>query len=325
MVKKSWVALIVFALILVGPSVSLFALYNFTNAENDLSIIAQGLSDIFGPNIGSMTFIGDPVGYSTIPHLAIGVAGGIAFVPTENISLGTSLEYDFGDIKAIPLPAVGAYGKINLKGLEIGAKLAGIPQIENKEAGLEINNMIIGGKVRLRIIDKKLAVMRMGLSIGGFFDYINGNISMIGRDTIDIMEDISVPQDGVKEKIGTITTETGFKTVWKGFSTGGEAQANFQLLLFNIFVGGRVGKSFGKATTEIGGSTKLTPLPGFELYVDDITDEITISKEAKPEGIEVNLFGGAEVKLLIFSLGVRGGYNINNGNFTVDGGARLQF
>ncbi|MGQ9615304.1 MAG: hypothetical protein ACUVWJ_02770 [Spirochaetota bacterium] len=321
MLKKSLVISLVFAFLLMVPSIALFALYGIEQAESDLAKIAQGLSDIFGPNLGSMTFICDPVGYSTIPHLALGVAGGIAFIPAENISLGTSLEYDFGDLKAIPLPAVGAYGKINLKGLEVGAKLAGIPQIENKDAGFEVNNMILGGKVRLRIIDKKLAVLRMGLSAGGFFDYINGNISMIGRDTIDIMEDVT--GDGEKEKIGTVETETGFKTVWKGFSAGGEAQANFQLLLFNFFAGGRVGKSFGKATTKIGGTTTL-----YEIISEKVTPgskSISITKEAKPEGIEVNLFGGAEVKLLIFSLGVRGGYNIKNGNFTVDGGARLQF
>lgn len=325
MIKKSLVTLFafVFVFILVIPSVSLFALYDITKAEEELAILAQGLSDIFGPNIGSMTFIGDPVGYSTIPHLAIGVAGGVAFVPAENISLGTSLEYDFGDLKAIPLPGVGAYGKVNLKGFEIGAKLAGIPKLENEKAGVAINNMIIGGKVRYRILDKKLAVMRMGLSIGGFFDYINGNVSMIGRDTINIMEDVT--GDGEKEIIGTLETETGFKTVWKGFSAGGEAQANFQLLIFNIFVGGRVGKSFGKATTEIGGTTTLTPSIDFPGEVTPGSESISITKEAKPEGIEVNLFGGAEIKLLIFTLGLRGGYNINNGNFTVDGGARLQF
>jgi len=324
--RKKIIGVLVVTILLVAPGASVFAQqpYDLGAVESDLTTISQGLSDIFGPNLGAMTFLGDPVGYSTIKHIEIGIAGGASFVPIENIALGTSLQYDFGDITYIPVPAIGVHAKFKIKRFEIGGKLAGIPEIEDKDAGVRLNNMIIGGKLRYELWDKRMLLfLRTGASFGGFFEYINGNITMLGRDSIPVIMDI--PAFGTQQ-VATLETETGFETNWKGMTVGGEAQTNFQILFINLFGGARLSKTFGKATTDISGSTTLEPNPEYSKYVENFTDEqLLISTEAKPEGIDITLFGGAEVKILMLAVTLQGGYNFKNSNYLLEGGVRLQF
>ncbi len=318
---------VVCMLVLVLPGTFVFAQqpYDLGAVESDLTAISKGLSNIFGPNLGAMTFLGDPVGYSTIKHIEVGLAGGASFVPTENIALGTSLQYDFGDLKYLPVPAFGVHAKFKIRRFEIGGKLAGIPKIEDKDAGVHLNNMIIGGKLRYELWDKRvLMLLRTGASFGGFLEYINGNVTMLGRDAIPVFVDVPGPGS---TQVANLITETGFETNWKGFTVGGEGQMNFQILFVNLFGGARFSKTFGKATTDLSGSTTLELTdPIYTTYVDTFTNQqLVISTEAKPEGFDTTLFGGVEVKILMLAVTLQGGYNFKNSNYLLEGGARLQF
>ncbi len=324
--RKKIISVLVVTILLAAPGAFVFAQqYDLGAVESDLTVISQGLSDIFGPNLGAMTFLGDPVGYSTIKHIELGIAGGASFVPIENVAFGTSLQYDFGNLSYIPLPAIGAHAKFKIKKFEIGGKLAGIPKIEDKDAGVQLNNMIIGGKLRYELWDRRvLMLLRTGASFGGFLEYINGNVTMLERNTMPVTMDI--PGFGPTQ-VANLVTEAGFETNWKGLTVGGEAQANFQILFVNLFGGARLSKTFGKATTDLSGSTTLQLTdPTYTPYVSEFTNQqLVISTEAKPEGIDTTLFGGVEVKILMLAVTLRGGYNFKNSNYVVDGGARLQF
>lgn len=324
-VKKLILALTC-VIVMVLPGGFLFAqTYDIGAVQSDLTAISEGLSNLFGPNLGAMTFLGDPVGYSTIKHIEVGIAGGASFVPAENVALGTSLQYDFGDLASIPVPAIGAHAKFKIRRFEIGGKLAGIPKIEDKDAGVQLNNMIIGGKLRYELWDRRLLMLfRTGASFGGFVEYINGSVSMLGRDTIPVFVDVPVLGP---TQVADLTTETGFETNWKGLTVGGEGQVNFQILFINLFGGARLSKTFGSATTDLTGSTTLTLTEAsYNTYVKEFTDQVlTISSEAKPDGIDTTLFGGVEAKILMLVATLRGGYNFKNDNFIVEGGARLQF
>jgi hypothetical protein len=91
--------------------------------------------------------------------------------------------------------------------------------------------------------------------------------------------------------------------------------------LFNLFAGTRVSKSFGKAETTIAGSSDLTGGAGITAG----STTLSISEESKPDGIDMFLYGGAEVKILILTVTGKVGYNLNNKNYTIDGGLRMQF
>ncbi len=327
--RKKILITVICVTVLVLPGTFVFAQkpqpYDLGAVESDLTAISQGLSSIFGPNLGAMTFLGDPVGYSTIKHIEVGIAGGASFVPTENIALGTSLQYDFEGLSYIPVPAIGVHAKFKIKRFEVGGKLAGFPKIEDKDAGVQLNNMIIGGKLRYELWDKRvLMLLRTGASFGGFFEYINGNVTMLGRDSIPVFVD--VPELG-STQVANLITETGFETNWKGFTVGGEGQINFQILFINLFGGARFSKTFGKATTDLSGSTTLELTDSmYDPYVEDFTNkQLVISTEAKPEGFDTTLFGGLEVKILMLAVTLQGGYNFKNSNYMLEGGARLQF
>ncbi len=301
------------------PAASIFAQYDITDAENEMRDVASAVSDLIGPNLGGMSSLGDPVGYAIIPHFEVGVAGGVVFVPADDIAAGTGLDIGFDGKSYFPLPSIAAHGKFTLKRLEFGGKVGGIPTIEAKKAGVSVQNLVIGGKVRYRLLNFNTFALKGGLSVGGFYEYMNGELAFIGSQTIPV----DLNDDGTAE--GEIRNEAGLESVWSSHTFGGEAQANLQVLFLNLFAGARLSKSFGKAETSVGGSSSLVDTGGGPALITEDTTTISITEEGKPEGIETVLYGGAEFKLLFMTITARGGYNLKNEAIHVEAGARVQF
>jgi len=277
---------------------------------------------LMASSLGGMSYIGDPVGYAFIKHLAIGAAGGAVLVPVENLSFaeGTSLDIDFGDLTYIPVPVIGGYAKISFKRVELGAKLAGFPAYSAD--GIEVKNMIIGGKIRYRLGGFNIFLVKGGVSVGALYEYMNGGLTITQEDGFPIYGD---EYDLPDVKIGTVTTTAAIENSWSANTIGGEAQANFQILFLNFFLGSRLSKTFGKATSDFSGTVDLKPEPDYEYVTQAENEKVSAFSETKPSGIDIYGFGGAEVKLLIFTVGARGTYNFTNNNLTIDGGLRLQF
>jgi hypothetical protein len=313
---------IVFAALLLIPGVFAAAQYDFTNATSDLNQIATALSSIFGPNLDGMSYIGEPVGYSIVPHVAFGISGGAVFVPLQNINTGTSMALDFGDfggLAAFPILAVGAHAKFTfLKKFEAGVKVGGIPEIINKKAEASINNLIIGGKIRYELLKYKLPLIKGGVSVGALYEHMDGSISLTQSHSIPIdVAGLGDSQDG------TFTTLADLNTEWNSNTFGGEAQANLQVTFLNFFLGTRVSKTAGKATTTLNGTGSL--VDDGDSLVTESTQLVSISQEDKPDGIDPYVFGGVEAKLLGVVLSAKGTYNLKNENYVIEGGLRLQF
>jgi hypothetical protein len=313
-------------LIIPGPMVFAQTDYDLEDVEEDLTAVAQNLSNLFGQNVGATSFIGDPVGYATVPHFEIGIAGGAVFVPIKNMNADTDLVLDLGDLAYTPIPSIGAHAKVMILGFELGAKLGGIPPFEaqNENFSASINNLVLGGKLRYRVVDKKIAVLHFGVSVGGFYEFTRGNLALTAADSFGVFEDVN--NDGMDEYIADVTTSGAFETEWRGSTFGGEAQANAKILFINLFGGARISTSFGNATTLIDGSSTLSAQPGYETDVTEHTNEIvSVDAESGPTGIDYYAFAGLEVKILPLAIGARGGYNFSNQIITLDIGARLQF
>jgi hypothetical protein len=307
----------------------LFAQYEYDTAEveEDMQNIAQSISELFGENVGSLSMIGDPIGYSTVPRFEIGVAAGAIFVPLENISSGDGTLYNTGGLAYTPIPTIAAHTKVNIKGFELGVKLAGIPTYQFSDGNLngELQNTIIGGKLRYAIVDKKVAVLRFGVSAGGFYEYTSGSIAMTMTDSVAVMEDVDPMQPG-EEHIANLVNNNAFDSNWKGHTVGAEAQANMKILFINLFLGGRLSTSWGSAQTNIDGDVNVVPEPGYEAYVTaNPSESISASTEASPNGLGYYGFGGLEFKILPIVIGGRFGYNFRNDVITADFGARVQF
>lgn len=313
-------------LLLLLPGFTLFAQYDSSAVEEDMQNIAQSISELFGENVGSLSMIGDPIGYSTVPHFEIGVAAGAVFVPLENISTGMGTLYDTGGLAYTPLPSIAAHVKVNIKGFEIGGKVAGIPPFQFSSGNLngELQNTIIGGKLRYEIVDRKVTVLRFGLSAGGFYEYTRGNITMQMTESFAVLADVT-PEPG-DEHIANLVSSNSFDSNWKGHTVGAEMQGNMKILFINLFIGGRLSTSWGNAQTTIDGDVTVNPVSGYEGFVTASPSEsIDISTSASPSGLAYYGFGGVEFKIFPIVLGGRLGYNFHNEVITVDFGARLQF
>jgi len=329
--RKPILALLIGAALMMVPGSALLA-FDYTSAEvqEDLESVAQNLSDLFGNNLGSIAMIGDPVGFSTIPRFEIGVAGGSVFVPLKNLNTGTDAVYDFGGTAYAPIPSIGAHMKVNLFGFELGAKVAGIPpfQLSSENFSGEIQSMVIGGKLRYEILDKKVAALRFGLSAGGFYEYTKGNLGLSMRESFAVYEDVDPTQAG-EEYIADLLTTSAFDTSWKGHTLGGEVQGNMKVLFINIFAGGRLSTSWGQASTALIGDATATVREEYKSgpYQVNVnpSESVEVTTETVPSGLGFYGFGGLEFKIFPLVLGARGGYNFSNQVITLDLGARLQF
>jgi hypothetical protein len=326
--RKLMIALLVSAALMIIPGTALFS-YDYMSAEmqQDLENVAKSFSELFGENIGSIAFIGDPVGYATVPHFEVGVTGGAVFVPIENINVDTDLLYDLGGLKYTPIPSIGAHLKFNLFGFELGAKLGGIPPFElsNDSYRAQIQSMVIGAKLRYRVLDKKLAVLRFGVSAGGFYEYTKGNLGLSMVDSFAVYEDVTPVTEG-KEYIADLVTTSNFDTAWKGHTLGGEVQGNMKVLFINVFAGGRLSTSWGRATTTLDGDASAVVRPAYAGIVNvNPSETISVETETVPRGFDFLGFGGLEFKIMPLLIGARGGYNFSNRVVTLDIGARLQF
>ena len=312
---KKIILTVFIAALLIVPGSLVFAQYTIDSAKTEMALIADALSGIIGPNLGGMSFLGEPVGYSFIPHFEVGIAGGMVLVPVDDITAGTHMDLNFEDLTFFPIPGVGAHGKFAIKRLEFGVKIAGIPELGSDKAGAKVSNIILGGKVRYNLYNFKTLAIKGGVSVGGFYEYMKGNLLL--TDSASIMIDVN--EDGTDD--GKLTNTAGFDTTWNANTFGGEAQANLQLVMLNFFAGTRVSKSIGKAETVVEGSSTLSgagPIsPG--------STTVSISKEAKPAKIDAFVYGGAEVKLFVLTISTKAGYNVTNKSYTFDGGVRLQF
>jgi len=327
--KKMLIAVLTLSAVLVLPIVASAQTDNIFDTDDftsGMDAVTASTADFLAASLGGMSYLGDPVGYATIKHLAIGIAGGAVLVPIENLTIpeGTAIDIDFGDLEYIPIPVVGAYAKIAFKRLELGAKLAGFPTYEQDP--VSVQNMIVGGKVRYRLAGFNQSLIKGGVSVGALAEYMKGNLDITQKDGFPIDGgDVNPELEG--ETIGYVTTTAGIQDEWSAVTFGGEAQANFQVLFLNFFTGARVSKTSGSAKSTFSGTVDFEAVEGFDEYVESVTglEVDPISNKSKASGIDIYGFGGLEVKILILTVTARGSYNFSNEVLSVDGGVRLQF
>jgi hypothetical protein len=325
--RKTALIIMLISISLVFLSGSMLFAYDSTAVEEDMQNIAQSFSDLFGKNVGSISMIGDPIGYSTIPHFEIGLAGGAVFVPLANLNSGNNIVYSTDGMGYTPVPSLAAHAKITVRRFEFGGKLAGIPPFElsNDNLNGEVQSMVIGAKLRYRLVDKKLAVLRFGVSAGGFYEFTSGTIGLVITDSFAAYEDVN-PMEPGEEHVADLVSTNAFNSEWRGHTVGGEVQGNIKILFINLFAGARMSNSWGSAQTSILGAVDVIPVPEYAGDVTaDPTEDIDIDTEASPDGLDYYAFGGIEAKILPVVIGGRMGYNFKNEVITFDLGARLQF
>ena len=324
---KRTILIIGMIILLLIPASFAFSEYDPTTAEQDMKSLVNGMSDLFAKSLGGMSYVGDPVGYAFIKHFSIGIGGGAVLIPIDNLSFDSSgLDIDFGDLEYIPIPTASAFAKLSIRRLEIGFKLGGIPQYDVDN--FSIHNMILGGKLRYNIKSFNLVFIKGGVSAGALFEYMSGGLDYSTSKGYPVYLDV----DGTSTHVADVTTTASLQNSWKAATVGGEAQAYFQVLFLNFFVGSRLSKTFGTADSSITGTAKLTPVDQ-EYVVNGLIKEgelnegntVSVTASNKAPGIEVYGFGGAEFKLFIFTITARGSYNFIGKTLSADVGARLQF
>jgi hypothetical protein len=316
--KNLFLILITISFIILSVSLVSAQVYDITAAEDDLAALATTMAQIFGPNLGSISYVGEPIGYAITPHFEVGVGFGAAFVPLKEQDL--ALDFDLQGDVYFPVPALAVHGKYTIKRFELGLKLAGIPEIsiDDKDLSARVNNVIVGGKVRYNLGSFKKLLVKGGFSVGGLYEYMKGDLAASNTDSFMV----DANDDGTDD--GELITAADIVTTWSSHTIGGEAQANFQLFFFNLYLGSRLSKSFGSAESSIEGDITLVDLTG----LGDVAagaDVISILKKAEPDGIDTFIFGGLEAKVWFLVISTKASYNFNGDAFGGDVGVRLQF
>jgi hypothetical protein len=321
MIRKKLILVFIVLLLILVPGSMLYAQYDINDAAEDLNLAAETLSKIFAASLGSISYLCEPVGYAFTPKFSVGVATGITFVPLEEIAEDLQIDLEFDETRRVTIPAIGVHAKYSVKRIEFGAKLAGVPQVDigDDDLGVRVENIIVGAKVRYKLVEFKRRAMKGGISVGGLYEYMNGDIVALGTDTFIIDEN----EDGVDD--AEIFLDAGLLTDWNAHTIGGEAQANFQFLILNFFAGTRLSNSWGGATTSVRGNATTKALAGGSGNVIEETKAIDIEQEVDPDDIDLFFFGGVEVKLWVLTIGTKATYNLNNNPFTIDAGIRIQF
>lgn len=145
--------------------------YDATEALNDLKGFASGLNTLIRDNLGSMSYLGEPIGYSFIKRLALGVGAGAIFFPVKNIDIGEasdSIDYGLLTFGYLPIPSAAAYGRFNFDVVEFGLKVGGLPEMEFENAGVKGKNLVIGGNIRYKLVDYSRFALKGGASVGVF-------------------------------------------------------------------------------------------------------------------------------------------------------------
>jgi hypothetical protein len=148
---------------------------------------------------------------------------------------------------------------------------------------------------------------------------MKGSIMFAQSDSFSV----DLDSDGTSE--GTFSADAALNTAWHSSTFGAETQANAQVLFLNLFLGTRISKTFGEATTSMNGTGTLTDNPSNPVDVVEETDTIAISEVSQPSGFDPYVFGGLEIKILGLVIAGKGTYNITNGNYILESGIRLQF
>jgi hypothetical protein len=296
--------------------------YDATDALDDLQGFASGLNTLVKDNLGSMSYLGEPIGYSFIKRLALGVGAGAIFFPVKNIDIGDasdSIDYGLLTFGYLPIPSAAAYGRFNFDVVEFGLKVGGIPEMEFKNAGVKGKNLVIGGNLRYKLVDYSHFALKGGASVGGLFEYAKGGITLRKGQPLLITD----PDTG--EVAGYLNTDSAMETSWEAYTVGGEIQTNIQPLFLNFFIGIRASKTFGTAKSKLISRYEIEPETGYESNFGTPVGTADIDIESKPEKMDVFGFGGVEAKFLMFVVSFKGSYNLMNQSFVLDGGGRLQF
>lgn len=329
----------------------------FDDVESAFSTFSQDLSAAlpFSSTIGlnwSDSYIGE------FPHLGAGVVVGAVGLPAEpfDIVVGTltggatgSDLLDMFPAEArpyiesfgMPFPSVAAEARLGGFGLpfDVGLKVGLIPEsvdVSSLIAGLDADYLLIGGDVRIRILEEKRLIPE--ISIGGGYNYLSGGLRFQSDEDIAIGDfEIPDPDDPIN---GTPTTynitlsapEFGFD--WETSVFDVKAQISKRILVFTPYVG--IGGTYGSSQVHGGAYTTVQGLTtedladieaALEQLGEDVPqlDEDGFTITGAAGGFAARAYGGLSLDLLFLRLNLTGYYEIMSKTMGASVGLRMQF
>lgn len=280
-----------------------------------------------------------------LPHFGIGVTGGAAFIPSDEIKplladMGYELPSELESL-GIPLPAAMIEGRLGGIGLpfDIGVKFGYIPEAAQealaKSAGdLSVDYLAFGADVRYALIKERLFIP--GVSVGAGFNYLKGGIST----PIGGQQDFHY-NDGTNDYYVRIT-DPDLGLTWESKSIDLKLQVSKSVLFITPYAG--LGAAYGFSTagysldsevlycTDGNSYAPITPTQQADLEealaqggIDAPDFSATgISYSAPADGWSFRAFGGFSLDLLVLRLDVTAMYDFLAQTLSGSAGVRIQ-
>lgn len=281
-----------------------------------------------------------------LPHFGLGVTGGAAFIPSDEIRpLLSDMGYDLPselDSLGVPLPAAMIEGRLGGFKLpfDLGFKVGFIPEegqaaIASAAEDLSVDYLMFGADVRYAIVKGNLLLPTV--SVGAGFTYLKGGISTPIGDTQNYEYN-----DGSTTHYVRIT-DPDLGLTWESKSIDLKLQVSKKILILTPYAG--LGASYGFSSAgynidsdvlySTDGST-YAPITASQKA--DLESALTaggidapdfsatgISYTAPANGWAFRAFGGLSLDLLALRVDVTAMYDFLAETIAGSAGVRLQF
>jgi len=274
-----------------------------------------------------------PAYIGQLPHFGAGLSLGFSTIPWEVVSpliddltLTLPSEFEYVEKFGLPIPAAALDARLGgfLFPFDIGFKFGFVPeQLREKLGKVSLDYMLIGGDIRIPILQDKGAVP--ALSISGGYTFMRGNVGIPDIVTGDYEVDLTGYGEGILRASSPELT-----MLWDTHTFVGKVQASKDLFIFTPHVG--LGAAYGvsnvgggvSSSVEYdpdGGAPNFAPLA--QTDIDDIIAALTLAGEPIPDldsnsilvssavnGFSFWVYGGTAINLLFLKVDLSAMYNI---------------
>jgi hypothetical protein len=274
-----------------------------------------------------------PAYIGQLPHFGAGVSVGFSTIPYDVVSpliedLEVSLPSEFKYVEkwGLPIPAAALDARLGgfLFPFDVGFKFGFVPdQLREKLGKVNLDYMLVGGDIRVPLLQERGAMPT--LSISGGYTFMRGNVGMPDVfNSGDYQIDLQPYGGGILQ-----ASAPELNMIWDTHTFVGKIQASKNLFLFTPHIG--LGAAYG--VSNVGGgvssSVEYDPdggVPNFapitQTDIDFIVNALTTAGQPVPDlssdsilvtssadGLSFWVYGGTAINILFIKVDLSAMYN----------------
>lgn len=322
---------ITFIIISISLLITTPLIFSQTSYENTIKPAFQEFSQQIAQTLPYLTTVGlswNDAYIGGFPHFAAGLSVGFATIPYEVVynlasALGVGAEFEntMGVFRnfGFPLPMWCIDGRLGgfILPFDLGIKFGFLPEDAKvlMPEGVAFDYLMIGGEVRLALIEEPI----LDLSIGLAATYLAGGITVYGVTSAQM---ITFGNEWVSYSEGDVFFN------WEAFSLDLKAQVSKNLAFITVSAG--LGATYSLYAQTKGGfeAERTGQSTGFEAILANYPELSVLSSSftvtGSANGWSLRAFGGVTFEIIVIKLDLMAMYNFLGGTMGASLNLRLQ-